>query len=364
LRVGILLLLAVMALGMGGALAAISITNTLSPSYGTIDYSIVSDGTKTGNYVITENQGDSNTLVKVEGVNVYGASSFIGSISAETNYGDYADTSVDFSGSSDVKVDNFNLYGYLTPNLAWTGQYTGDVEADYIDFFGCASTNGISSEKGYQYTNFNYMTEGVFIPAYVGTNDGPDFTASQVYTTSQAGGSYDNTEYDVGTQNTWGGEGTYAMSNVESGSFGINPSDRSANEYWNLYTEAFATDFQGNYIMTSDSPIQPGVASDDGLFGVTFGEGPLTFTVNTPAMNYADADIVYSKMDFGVNGYAGSYTDQHAYAQWHYYFPYISQNSNKNAGQDNIPLSSFENVFTYGYINAPQNIVMADVIYY
>jgi hypothetical protein len=349
----------------GGALASISISNTLSPSYGTIDYSVQSDGTKSGNYVITENQGASSTLVKVEGVNVYGANYFDGDIAADTNYGDHAETHVEFTGSSDVKVDNFNLYGYLTPNLAWTGQFTGSVKAEYIDF-GYDSSSSIGDgydeawtrdetdgPQGYQSST---LYDGIY--TYSPSAD-PDFTASNVYTTNQAGGSYDPTEFDVGQSSyakSWGGQGTYAMSNLEYGSFSIASTTRAPDEYWVIGDPyVYSDDFQGssNYIEAW--------SADDQYFEY----GPLTFTVNTPAMNYADADIAYSNTDFGVKGYAGAEMDQEeAGAEWYYYFPHTDRYTEDYAEQEYIPLSTFQNVFSYGYVNVPQNIVKADVVFY
>jgi hypothetical protein len=356
-RVGTLLILAVLALGMDGALGAISITNTLSPGYGTIDYSITSDGTQMDNYAINENQGYDSTQVKIEGVYVRDATSFTGDISATTYYGDHADTSVDFSGSSDVKVDNFNIYGYLTPNLAWTGQYTEEVEAEHISFDGNAYTrDDTPNSKGYQDSNLGpWKTEG-------STAGSADFTASEVYTTNQAGGSYDPTEYNVGTQNAWGGEGTYAMSNVESGSFSIASTTRASDEDWEINDpHAYSQDSQvavtNHYIEASAGDVQ------------RFEYGPLTFTVNTPAMNYADADIVYSDTDFGVSGYAGAEMDQQkTYAERYNYFPRTDLYLEDDDKQDHKPLSTFDNVFSYGYVNVPQNILhsilKADVIFY
>jgi hypothetical protein len=358
MRVGILLLLAVLVLGTGGALAAISISNTLTPSYGTVDYTITSDGTKSGSYTVTENQGASNTLVKIESVNVYGASSFTGDISAETNYGDYADTSVDFTGTGgDVKVDNFNMYAYLTPNLAWTGQYTGAVKAEYIEFDGYAYTrDDTSNSKGYQNSYLDdWDTHGY-------TCGDADFTASNVYTTDQAGGSYDPNEFDVGQSDyakSWGGQGTYAMSNVEYGSFSIGSTTRASSEYWELGDPySTSTDFNDNYIEADSS------------WNGYFQYGPLTFSINTPAMNYADADIAYSNTDFGVKGFAGSQYDNEdsgdygAYAESYYYFPHTTQDNIKTDVQEDVPLPGINNIFAYGYVNVPQNIVKSDIIYY
>jgi hypothetical protein len=350
MRVGILLLLAVLFLGTGGALAAISISNTLTPSYGTIDYSITSDGTKTGSYTVTENQGASSTLVKVEGVNVYGASSFDADITAETNYDDFAETTFYATGSSDVKVDNFNLYGYLTPNLAWTGSYTGAAKADYMEWEETAYTrDDTSNDQGYQYAWNEVETD-------TGSSY-PDYSASQVYTTSQAGGSYDTTEWPVGQSSyakSWGGDGTYAMANIEYGSFSIASTSRASSEYWYFddpYAESY--DFNDNYIESWSGDYQ------------YFEYGPLTFTINTPAMNYADADIAYSNTDLGVKGYAGAEMDQEeAGAEWYDYFPHTDRYTEDYAEQEYIPLSTFQNVFSYGYVNVPQNIVKADVVFY
>ena len=346
MRVGILIMLAVLAMGTNGALAAISISNTLSPSYGVIDYSIDSDCIKTGNYAITENQGASSTYVAVTGVNGYGGSYFDADMDVDTNYGDWAWTNADFDYN--VKVDNFNLYGYMTPNLAWAGQYTEYVKADSIDFETEASTRDEDYDPiGYQETDVDWYTSG-------STDTNADFSASQVYITSQAGGSYDSTEFNVGTENAWGGEGTYAMSNVEYGSFSIAATTRADSEYWDLCDqEAYAYDFDDDDIYVD--------AAEDNYFEY----GPLTFTINTPAISYADADMVYANTDLGVTGHAGAEMDlDYAEAEWDYYFPYSNRYKYDDLYEEYIPLSSFDNVFIYGYINAPQDIFKLDLIYY
>jgi hypothetical protein len=360
MRVRILLLLAVLAIGTNGTMALpVSIANTLTANYGTLGYSISTDGTQSGQWSVQEHLGTSDadpTYTYITGGDFKDATQFTGSITATTKAGDQATSGVTFGKGMDksTEVDDFNLYGYMTPNLAWTGTYTGTVTSNYISFIGNAYTRGsTSNSKGYQGSalgpwdtidnnNNNNNNNG---------NTNPDFTASQVYTTSQAGGSEDNIAFNVGTQNSWGGKGTYAMSTMEYGSFGIAATSRANKESWNIEKPHADSNFQGGIIVAASNTL------------TTIGGGPLTFIVNSVAMNYADADIEYSNTDLGVSGASCATMNNNmgtvAIAND---YPGIA-NSQHNSGQNNVPLTSFANVFSYGYINVPQNII-TNIVYY
>ena len=108
---------------------------------GQIDFSL-SYGTKgaattqlTQNPIITAvNNGA--LLVLIQGVTITNANAINSFLVAHSTGGDVAITGLDVlstSGTADSSVKNYNMYGYVTSNLAYAGQYADSITGEYID---------------------------------------------------------------------------------------------------------------------------------------------------------------------------------------------------------------------------------------
>jgi hypothetical protein len=339
----LLLLVVALFLGMPGAMAFTAVTGTLDTSYGDIDYSITGDGAQTQAATVDQSQSASNAHIFVEGFSAAGTTSddFNAWIEANTDAGDYAYSSLDADGAT--LVDNLNLYGFITPNLAWTGIYVDEVKATDMELYG--DTYNKAEDEPYQETDMTWDTDSV---------DTADYYAKQVWMTNQAGGSADPGEFPVGQTNGFNGEGTYAMGTMEYGTFGISGPNQ-ADGSWNMYGEAYAysPDTSSYYLLAE-------------LEDQYFEEGKLEVAINTPAMNYADADVAYSNTDFHkVIGSGLTYMDADLYADSYDYPPDTSRDYEDDKEVDYIPLSTIDNVFSYALARAtPTRTVVADIVFY
>jgi hypothetical protein len=343
----LLLLVVALFLGLPGAMAFTDVTGSLDTSYGDIEYSITGDGVQTQAATVDQSQSASNAHIFVEGFSMVGSDGedFDAWIEAETDAGDYAYSELYNYDGSVTLVDNLNLYGYITPNLAWTGLYVDEVKGSGLDFY-AESYNKEDSIEPYQSTYLDWYTNH--------DSDTPDYYAKQVWMTSQAGGSADPSQFPVGQTNGFGGEGTYAMSNMEYGTFGIDGPE-SADDEWTLYQEAYSYDpYDDSYYLYA-------TGADDQYFSY----GKLSFKVNTPAMNYADADLAYSNTDFAVTGAGTSVMDQYVEGESYYYPPDTAHDVYDDKTIEDKPLSSFDNVFSYGLARAtPTKSIVGSVIFY
>jgi hypothetical protein len=338
----LLLLVVALFLGLPGAMAFTDVTGSLDTSYGNIDYSITGNGAQTQAATVDQSQSASNAHIFVEGFSAAGTTSddFNAWIEANTDAGDYAYSSLDADGAT--LVDNLNLYGFITPNLAWTGIYVDEVKATYMELYG--DTYNKDEDEPYQETYLDW--EGTY------TLSTADYYAKQVWMTNQAGGSADPGEFPVGQTNGFNGEGTYAMSNMEYGTFGISGPNQ-ADGYWSLDDEAWAySPGTPDYLM----------AEVDYQY---FRDGKLEFAVNTPAMNYADADVAYANTDLHVTGAGLTYMDDDTFAESYWYPPDTANNYKDDKEVDYIPLSTIDNVFSYALARAtPTRTIVADVVFY
>ncbi len=346
MRIRYLLLLVGLVLGVSGA-GAFTISNSVTTSFGgTLSYSITGDGI-TGPFTINQADESNYAYLNVLGVNVKGVTTFTATTTADDGNGDRA-TSTLAAGKATGKpgyvvtqVQNLNTYAYVTPNLAWTGIYTDKIEACSINTGPATAVPGISPAAPVTgaYTRFNAPVNSQNSNlAWFTTNGAPgngDFTAKQIYITSQAGGSYDNTQFSGRT---------YAMSNMEYGLF----ISSGPLKQWTLPQDATSKNYINDIRAGSLNPVVPMIPA---VPVVEIAGGPFTFAINSPAINYADADLVYSNADLSATG--SGVLSANGVAVWNG-LPIIK------TGSKPLPC----NVFTYGYINVPQNIWKADSIFY
>ena len=108
---------------------------------GQIDFSL-SYGTKdaattqlTQNPTITATNNGA-LLVLIQGASITNANAINSFLLAHSTGGDVAITGLDVlstSGTADSSVKNYNMYGYVTSNLAYAGQYADSITGEYID---------------------------------------------------------------------------------------------------------------------------------------------------------------------------------------------------------------------------------------
>jgi hypothetical protein len=324
------------------------VSGDLDTSYGDISYLITNDAgsmAQTQAATVDQSQSASNAHIFVEGFSAAGTTSddFNAWIEANTDAGDYAYSSLDADGAT--LVDNLNLYGFITPNLAWTGIYVDEVKATDMELYGETYNN--DEGEPYQYTDMDWDTN-----TYP-TIDTADYYAKQVWMTNQAGGSADPGEFPVGQTNGFNGEGTYAMGTMEYGTFGISGPNQG-DGYWCIDDEAhaYSPDSTSEYLLAE-------VDCHD------FRYGKLSFAINTPAMTYADADVAYTNTDFAVTGAGLTYMDDETAAESYYYPPDTSRTYGDDKEVNYVPLSTIDNVFTYSLARAtPTRTIVSDIVFY
>ena len=117
---------------------------------------------------------------------------------------------------------------------------------------------------------------------------------------------------------------------------------------WTMPQDATSKNYINDIRAGSLNPVVPMIPA---VPVVEIAGGPFTFAINSPAINYADADLVYSNADISATG--SGVLSANGVAVWNS-LPIIK------TGSKPLPC----NIFTYGYINVPQDIWKADSIFY
>jgi hypothetical protein len=272
-------------LGTPSAMGAVAVANSVTTGAGSIAYGIIySDtaGTLTQNPTVDVVSNNEFISVAVKGCSIKNADSINGGLVARSAGGDYAEVETNIKGPG-ASVTNFNLYGYVTPNLAWAGQYADSMKGSSLDIFArgmnhntpCAFWDASSLDSA-------WARSGIF------TSDAsaPVYTVKGLWQDAMAGGSQNPTAYP---------RGVWAMSDLYSGAVTVDstyPGDwakmRTASGYMADSSVGGSTEFFTN------SNLKGFVA------------------VAGPSMAYADSRLGYSDLDAAYKDYRGfayAYTD-------------------------------------------------------
>lgn len=138
----VLIALVVISLGITGGLAVapttIVIGDTISNANGQINYYIATDGvtSQAPNYAYSGVGSTGALSAFITGASIRTATEIHTFMHAQTNFGDSAITGLDVvsnGATTDSSVTNYNMYGYLTGNLAYAGQYADRITGEQID---------------------------------------------------------------------------------------------------------------------------------------------------------------------------------------------------------------------------------------
>jgi len=370
-----LLLLVGLVLAVSSAAAFTTINPTTTTAFGGIlSANIVGDGTlQAPLYTVDQVTGATDGHIFVKGINALGGTALTATTQAQTSgVAPYdiacsvlkAGKDAGVVGDKILQIQNLNTYAYVTRNLAWTGIYADKIEASAISTVGSyaqtRTAGGSQATTGVQKTDLNWL--GANPTVVTGTSD---FTATQIWYTNEAGGSYDTTQFPVGSHTTWGGKGSYAMSNMNFGTF-KSAGPNVATDKWDTVQSAVATDkFAATNTLQAGS--STALLSPLPAYTNEFTAGGLTFKVNTPGVNYADSDLVYSNTDLGIVAGVGSGPTMQAVGTgyWNNYYPKSAFTNTQQVNSGGAKsLLSFNNVFTYGYENSFTDAQQANVIFY
>ncbi len=101
----------------------------MSSAAGSVSYSIsYSDtaGSLTHAPTASINANDNFISVGITGCSIQGADQINGQLTANAAGGDKAYVTADIKGPG-ASVTNYDLFGYVVPNLAWAGQYADSI---------------------------------------------------------------------------------------------------------------------------------------------------------------------------------------------------------------------------------------------
>jgi hypothetical protein len=184
---------------------------------GSISYSISHDG---GNVwqMPSENieQGNNYIFAAIQGCSIQDANSISAYMDAKDCNGDTASVTADIEGPG-ASVTNYQLFGWVSPNLAWTGQYADYIKGSDItlDAFGenypWGSNMGFAESKletnyAYSpvYTVFNWWQDSM-----AGGYDAWNFAMSDIYSgTAVVDSTNGNDRIDVRTESNYQSPGS------------------------------------------------------------------------------------------------------------------------------------------------------------
>lgn len=144
--------------------AQVNVQGTLPTSYGTISWHALG-GEQTAAFQQDSQTGASASHVYLTGLNAVGSTffpNFNAWIAARTNTGNYAASGMNVLGLSDLT--NFNLYGYLAPNVAWTGLYVDQVRGANIQFLGWSGSNDAINNLNPAFNQYNTPADAALVP--------------------------------------------------------------------------------------------------------------------------------------------------------------------------------------------------------
>jgi hypothetical protein len=206
--------LIILSLCIPGAFGTNAISNGVTTAAGSISYSIEYSGTGNLQNAPVEKivANDNSISASVTGCSIDGASqiksalkaatpgvAFVGNVNADVS------AKIDGPGAS---VTNYNLYGYVTPGLAWAGQYVDYARGTNINL----QAIGDPAVVFYNWAGSLLLTHPTTSPVY---------TVSNWYQDAMAGGA-------VTGGNAW------AMADIYSGTATVHSSD--PNDWVDVFT--------------------------------------------------------------------------------------------------------------------------------
>ena len=364
--------LAILSIGISSVLADTDVVrNSVSTAAGRIDYAMTFDpataGTSVSTPVINLQTTSSVISAFITGITIDKAKGINSYLLAVSSGGDIAATGMKAQGAdvagSYASVTNYGMYGYVTNNLAYAGQYADEIKgmfvmmrsksfnnipaspapiaavgtkADYDTYIG---TDHLGTPKG-------PVTPGAAVhniaEAYgsggpLGNAVDPNtaaFIATKVYQFAQAGGSKDSTAYPMGI---------WAQSMNDKGGKLSTSSTALATD---AIIEATYGEYKPNQLMNTDAYISR--------------TGPsASISPNAVSMGYADHNIVYANEDSVLAGNALTPT----YSSTSTITLGTPHTTNINGG--NQPVQSGQNeLFVYSIVDKNNPIGKSNVIFW
>jgi hypothetical protein len=269
--------------GISGVFGDVVVSDSVSTAAGSMSYSITkSDGIGLITQMPTVDLVSSNEYISVavKGCSIQGALSINGKLNAISAHGDIAEAIADIKGPG-ASVANYNLYGYVTPDLAWAGQYVGSARGTSIKL---KADGDVPPHKAWN-------------PFAGGWTVTPSAWAGSVLLTNDAGSPVfiiDNWYQDSMASHIGGSP--WAMSDIYSGTGAVQSSE--ANDWIDVYTgREFGTDSGANAWVPQENFIH----------------------INSQSMAYVDPKMSYCSLDYAQAGVPG------VYSYW-----YINQNTGVN----------------------------------
>ena len=258
------------------------VSNSVSNAAGSVAYSIsYSDtaGSLTNAPTASINANNNFISVGITGCSIQGADQINGQLNANAAGGDKAYVTADIKGPG-ASVTNYDLFGYVVPNLAWAGQYADSILGTSMTLDAYANndknpyTIGQNSKIYYAVAESKLITRDANSPIY---------TVNNWYQDSMAGGS----SYISGTYpNKW------AMSNVYQGTAAVEGTD--VNDRIDITTSSSYSDQRG-----SPYPIW--------TWGGNWVTPVNSIRINSQSMGYADSGMSYSNVN-GLTPSRGIYS--------------------------------------------------------
>ena len=258
------------------------ISNSVSSAVGSVSYSVsYSDtaGSLTHAPTASINANDNFINVGITGCSIQDADQINGQLTANAAGGDKAYVTADIKGPG-ASVTNYDLFGYVVPNLAWAGQYADTITGTSMTLDAHANNdmnpynNGQNSKTYYANAESKLVTTGANSPVY---------TISNWYQDSMAGRS----SYISGTYPS-----KWAMSNVYQGTAAVSGTD--VNNRIDITTSSTYSDQSG-------SPYPIWTWAGDWVTPVN------SLRINSQSMGYSDLGLSYSNVD-GLTPSQGLYS--------------------------------------------------------
>jgi hypothetical protein len=332
----------------------------------TVTYPIITAAINNGALSVAFTKGASITNAKQ--INSY--------MLAQADGGDRAESQLDVLGTNgnDATVKNYNMYGYVTNNFAYAGQYADSITGESIDLNSQSWNKGAAVIEPIDQPSENGAPTGALVGSYLGsqvpytkdadskdqgidratvfpttgTNQGESYaekyaankgstdttlvTISTAYQFAQAGGSLDPSAYPMGMWTQAVNDKGAKMTGVIGGTM----TDRTGTTWFGTNGQAASA-----------------------AAGMTY-SGLGTLSPNAQEMGYADKNIVYADKDTLRDGNAltphcstTSYTNLNG----------IPHSTSDSGGNTPWPCGSNE-LFVYSIVNAAHPNGLSTHIFY
>jgi len=248
------------------------VSNSASSAAGSVAYSITySDTAGYLTHKPTESisANDNVIVVGITGCSIQAADRINGQLNANDAIGDRAFVTADIKGPG-ASVTNYDLFGYVVPNLAWAGQYADSIIGTSItlDAYGYNDKNPYTVGQNSKIYYANAESKLSTVDA-----NSPVYTVNNWYQDSMAG----VYPYNPGTfPKKW------AMSDLYQGTAAVSGTD--VNDRIDIKTSSTYSDQSG-------SPYPIYSWGGDWITPVN------SIRINSQGMGYADLGMSYSNVD-------------------------------------------------------------------